>query len=416
MAAASWAGENDRLDRLETENAELRRRLDALEKRDHSGLEAVIETYLSERESEADDGGDHGLGLNLVVDSGSVRGVFQLFGDVGLRTDNPEVPGRSNTFFFSGSTTFFFTARAGDNFHVLSETVFVGKIASDPAETDHGDFDQERLWGAWAFSDAIQIKFGLEHGPISRWNNIYHHGRWLELTINRPFLARFEGGGGILPAHNAGVEVTGKIRSNAGVFEYTFVLSNGRGRIPTDTQEFSDRNDGKAVDLGIALRPKSVPNLWVALFVRVDDIPADPTNPARLRSIREVIGSFQVDYRGDAFEILAEFVVVENRDRQSGMNFTHYAGYVQIAYRYRELWTPYFRFDLRTMDRGDPYYAPFNRDLDVWEALIGIRYDFIPNASLKFEIGFGDREARDGSGTVGEEDVFRLGLQLAWVF
>ncbi|MDH3590859.1 MAG: hypothetical protein OER88_03215, partial [Planctomycetota bacterium] len=224
LSAVSSAEDGDRMDRLEAENASLRRRLDALEQRDPTSLADAIESYLSERDAETLEDGDTGIGLNLVVENGTVRGVFQLFGSVGLRSDNPEVPGRSNTFFFNGGAAFFFTARAGDHFHVLSETVFLTRIASDPAATDGGDFDQERLWGAWAFSDAIQIKFGLEHGPISRWNHLYHHGRWLELTINRPLLARFEGGGGILPMHNAGIEVTGKLRRESGTFEYTLVL------------------------------------------------------------------------------------------------------------------------------------------------------------------------------------------------
>ncbi|MHC4931427.1 MAG: hypothetical protein ACYTGV_04475, partial [Planctomycetota bacterium] len=314
---------------------------------------------------------------------------------------------------FSGSVDFFFTARVGDHFHMLSETVFVG-VLSEPK--DEGKFDQERLWGAWKFSDKLRIKLGLEHGPISRWNYLYHHGRWLEMTVNRPLLARFEGGGGILPMHNAGVEFTGALETSSGRFNWTVFVSNGRGRVITDTQEFSDRNDAKAVDLGLGFMPEGFQYLWIGVFFRVDKIAPNEADPDRQGSIREYIGTFQVDYRSEMFEILSEFGYIEDKDEQSDSSFGHLTGYFQLAYHLDEKWTPYARFDFREMDQGDPYYEAANRDLDAWELLFGIRFDFVANAALKLEVGFGDRETRDDGGIVSTGGYTRIGLQLSWVF
>lgn len=402
LATAQEEGENheERIQELERQNEELRGRLDGLEEAD--ALEEDVEAYVEE-----------GLGLNLVIQRGSTHGIFQIFGDVGVDYDNPEVPGRSNAFFSNGSIDFFLTARFGDHFHALSETVFL-KGLGEP--TDGSKFDQERLWGAWRFSDRFQIKLGLEHGPISRWNNLFHHGKWLELTIDRPLLASFEAGGGILPMHNAGVEFSGTIQSSKGRFNWIVIVSNGRGRVPTDTQEFSDRNDEKAVDLGVGFAPTSIENLWIGIVFRIDKMAPNPADPARLSPIREHIGSFQVDYRGEKIEILSEFVYIENMDRQSRMDYVHYATYFQLGYHLDDRWTPYTRFDFRDMDVGDPYFAPLNRDLDVWEWLVGVRFDFIGNAALKFEAGFGEREVRDGGGAVSTRGYTRIGLQLAFVF
>jgi hypothetical protein len=406
LASVASAGEEEaqRIEQLERKNRELEERLARLESRDdeETQLQETVEEYV-----------DEGLGLNLVIRRGSVQGIVQLFGSVGVRYDNPEVPGRSNTFFFNGNMDLFFTARAGDHFHVLSETVFLTSLGEPK---DDGHFDQERLWGAWRFSDLLQIKLGLEHGPISRWNNQFHHGRWLEMTINRPFLARFEGGSGVLPMHNAGVEFTGALHPDVGRIEYFLIVSNGRGRIPTDTHEFSDRNDSKAFELGFGFRPRSIDGLWIGVFGRYDEMPPNPSDPARLQSIRQLIGSFQVDYRGDPLEVLFEFAYVDDDDHQSGMSFGHILTYVQVAYRVNDRWVVYSRFDVREMDQGDPYYMPYDRDLDIWEVLAGVRFDFIANASIKFEVGGGEAEKRDGGGGVATDGYIRFGFQLAWVF
>jgi hypothetical protein len=400
-ARAEEGDHERRITELEQENQELRERLDRVEA-DGAAQAAEVEAYV-----------DEGLGLNLVIHRGSTHGVFQIFGDVGASYNNPENEGRSNAYFFNGGLDFFLTARFGDHFHGLSETVFLTTL-NEPRDT--GTFDQERLWGAWAFSDRFQVKLGLEHGPISRWNNLYHHGKWLELTTERPLLARFEGSGGILPMHNAGLEFTGTLPTGHGRWNWVVFVSNGRGRTPTDTQEFSDRNDAKAVDLGFGYAPGSVENLWLGVFFRADKMPPNPSDPARQGSVREYIGSFQADYRGMRIEILAEFAYIENQDEQSDLDFGHYTTYVQLGYRVGDRWTPYTRVDFREMDQGDPYFAAVDRDLDVWEWLLGVRFDFVPNAALKLEAGFGEREERDDGGAVSTRGYTRIALQLAFVF
>lgn len=402
LLAALAAAEDDakRLDALEKENAELRQRVDTLEGAQSATARDVEEAV-------------DGLGLNMVVKRGNVWGIFQIFGDTGISYASPELPNRGELFFFDGGIDLFFTARVGDHFQVLSETVFLTSIG---ATTDSSRFDQERLWGAWKFSDLFQLKLGLEHGPISRWNNLYHHGKWLELTVTRPFLARFEGDGGILPMHEAGVEARGAIPFAQGRLTYVFFLSNGRGPLVTDVEEFSDHNDAKAITAGLGFEPMGTHPLWVAVFVRWDEIPPNPGDPARVRSIGQIVTTFQVDYRGERIQVLSEVAFISDSDRTSSTDFDHVAGYIQIGYSVNDEWTPYFRFDIREMDTGDPYYSPVNRDLDVFEIVTGVRFDFIENAALKLEIGFGEREERDGTGAVGDQGYIRTGFQLSFVF
>jgi len=409
LLGATWAedtNQDQRISNLEQENAELKERL--------SKLEAAEEAREQVLKSEVEDLTEQeGLGLNLVVHRGNVHGTFQIFGDVGFLYADPAVSGRGNAYFFNGSVDIFFTARVGDHFHALSETVFQTSVGST---TDSSKWDQERLWGAWSFSDLFQIKFGLGHSPISLWNRLFHHGRWLELTVERPLLAQFEGGSGILPMHEAGLELFGVIPISTGRLSYIVFVSNGRGRLPNQVSEFSDYNNEKAVTFGGGYSPNAAQTIYVGLFARSDVIPANPADPARARPMREWCFSFQFMLQGERFDVLAEFAYIYQDDQTSGSKFDNYVGYVQVGYHLTDQWTPYVRGDLRDMEQGDPFYAPLNRDLDVWDIVVGVRWDFLNNAALKFELAFGDQEERDGGGTVTTGGYIRFGVQLAFVF
>ena len=50
------------------------------------------------------------------------------------------------------------------------------------------------------------------------------------------------------------------------------------------------------------------------------------------------------------------------------------------------------------------------------ELLFGVRYDLLANASIKFEIGFGENERRSAASVVSTGTYIRIGFQLAWVF
>jgi hypothetical protein len=406
--AAVAGGEDDpkRLDALEKENQELKERV--------GRLEGAAETKEQEEALARDMAeAEEGLGLNMVVRRGKVWGIFQLFGDTGFNYLSPELANRGTTYFFDGSVDLFFTARVGDHFQILSETVFQTTIGTT---SDTSKWDQERLWAAWQFSDLVQVKLGLEHGPISRWNNLYHHGRWLELTITRPFLARFEGDGGVLPMHEAGLELLGAFEAGKVRISYVLFFSNGRGPQVTDVEEFSDHNDAKAITGGFGFEPMGGQPLFVGIFARWDEIPPNSADPARIHSIGQFLAVFQVDYRGERFQILSEVGWITDDDRTSDTDFDHVTGYFQVGYALNDEWTPYFRFDIRDMDNGDPYYSPVNRDLDIYEIVIGVRFDFLENAAIKLETGFGERDQRDSGGVVSDQGYIRVGFQLSFVF
>jgi len=393
----------DRVERLENENAALRDRLTALE---NAGVSAAADEALEDIEEEEEDEG--GIGLGLRFEKNDIIATFQFFGAVEFSHNNPAPSDLGHTSFAFGEASFFAVAQVEEHFHILSETVVKGG-------TGGPHLDQERLWGKWEFSDLVWVKFGLEHGQVSRWNRVYHHGRWLEVSIARPMLARFESSG-FVPSHNMGLEVGGRTNTGAGLLEYMASINNGRGAVATNPQKGSDANDEKAFELAFNLRPAGTRDLQIGIFLRTDDIPADNSVPERAGEIVQRIVSAFIDLRRGSIEILTEFIYIEDDDSVSNQVFAHKSAYFQLAWRKTERTTPYARFDWRDMEQGDPYYEALNRDLDRYEIVVGVRQDITNNAALKVEVGFGEEESRAGNGDVGDISYFRIAVQLAWVF
>lgn len=344
-------------------------------------------------------------GLGMGASYGDVSATFQIFGDVSGAYRTPDLFEDANKLIHQGAATFFVNAQMGDHFRVLSETVV----------TTESSASQERLWGAWTFSDELYTKFGTEHANVSRWNQLNHHGAWLETTIQRPYIARFEGDDGILPMHRTGLELGGTMATGGGRVEYYGTVSNGRGPVPSDKQRGLDTDDEFDYDLGFAYLPEALPDLRFGAVVQANEIPDDPasSDPLRASSIEETVASVHVQYQMGPVELFGEFGWIWHDIRADGSDTDHTTGYLQLAWQ-RGDWTPYARIDFRDMDEGDPFFAPQDRDLDRWTQILGARYELTTNAALKLEVSYGEQEFRDSGGSVSEDDVVGCAVQLAW--
>lgn len=344
----------------------------------------------------------------MIARFGEVTATFNIFGDVGFAYDNPEVGAGDEGGFFLGSVALFANVQLGDRFRVLSESVLAQRGASSAIS-----IDQERLWAMWTVNDLLYVKLGTEHSPVSRWNQLYHHGHWLETSISRPYLARFEGGGGVLAMHTTGVELGGRVQPAVGGVDWFLSVSNGRGIDATDKQRSFDRNNDKKIDAGVAWQPSCVPDLRVGVACTFDDIPPDAASliPDRARSMAERVYAANLEYRAGPIDLIGEFAWIEHDARASRNSTEHHTGYLQADWRAGPV-TPFTRFDYRTMAMGDAFYVSLNRDLDAWQQVLGVRYDATENLAVKVEIGFERAEMRGG----GDVDTVSGGLQVSWVF
>lgn len=410
-----------RVEQLERENRELRERLEKLERAQPVVAPAPTPTPLSPLQAEEESLPPPAVagedleepvvpGLGLVARYGSVRASFQLFGDVDFVYQNPALAQGANTAFVLGNLDLFTTAQFGEHVQVLTE--LAGEASS---EEDHFELELERMWAAYLFNDALYLKLGREHSPVSRWNRLYHHGRWLWPSATQPLLALFEDDGGILPIHQVGLEAGGHWASPAGDISYIGVVANGRALYPDEVANFFDDNDAKSFDLNLGWSPSPVSSFAIGGDFHADEIADVPSDPLRQKQIRELIGSGYVQWSGRSFEALGEFAYISHLDRVQEETYRNYAGYLQVGYHIDD-WMPYLRFDGRDMALGDPYFVSDDTDLSGWDQVFGLRWDLTDNCAVKFEGTTGRGQRRDSSGAVTRGSFNRFVGQFAWVY
>lgn len=407
---------------LEKSNDALRDRVATLEgpRAQPAPVSSAAPASAAKPESTETEGEDSaGAGLGLTARYGIVRANLQTFGNFDFTWVNPhtfafDIPHTSdkgNHAFVQGALDLCPSFAAGDHFHSLAEVVLEG----DSVSGDVG-IDLERLWGKWAFNDLLYLKAGVEHSPLSRFDRLYHHGRWMWLGATHPFLAEFEDEGGLLPIHQTGVEAGGRFDTPAGVLEYVLAVSNGRARTDDFRSRIYTNKKDEAWDVGLSWSPAFFPELIVGGDFHADEIPTVPGDPARRLQMRELIGEVFVELHVKSFELLAEVVDIAHEDRVTNRTYEHRCGYVQAGYKIGDF-TPYVRFDSQIMAVRDPFYSPNDRDLSRWAQHLGVRWDILEMLALKLEGSFGrDQVRNDATGSRSRSWFGTIDAQLAWVF
>ena len=308
------------------------------------------------------------------------RLTFQGFGDITFRTN--QGGGRFDSdedrnFFALGDLDFFITSQISERISFLTETLFEIK-------EDETVLDIERLFIKYTVADFLNITVGRTHTALGYWNQTFHHGFWLQTTIDRPDVYEFEDEpGSILPVHAVGIELTGMHDFGPFDLDYTFNVANGRGDMVGDVQLVSDKNDSKAVALMITIKPDIIPGLFFGGNFYLDDIPKS----SKHGDIDELIVGGHMGYLYNNWEFLLEgFNIEHDDDDVSKRKFSTWGAYTQLAYRFGQ-WKPYYRYDILQRNKRDPFYLT-SFDEPTGEAkrhTIGFRYDLTTFNAIKLE-------------------------------
>src|SRR4029079_168390 len=100
----------------------------------------------------------------------------------------------------------FMTSAINDRVSVLAEVVLEASAANTQVTTD-----LERLQLTYRLNDHLNLSAGRYHTGIGFYNGAFHHGSYFETPIGRPRIFAFEDEGGVLPVHEVGVSVRGKV-------------------------------------------------------------------------------------------------------------------------------------------------------------------------------------------------------------
>lgn len=312
---------------------------------------------------------------------------WRAFAEVGFAT---KITGsEDNSSFLTEDIDLFVTSELSDRISVLLEADFFSP------ESNTMSFSLQRLNLRYVLSDWLNVKLGRLHTALGYWNETFHHGSWLQTTVSRPEVYRFERDeGGFLPVHSVGIELAGDGEwSDVVDVGYRLALLNGRGRTVTEVQHVRDKNDSKAVSALLRLSPAAVSGLTLGPMAYWDRIPGDPPTTGRTDHIDELILGGYATYLQDPVEVLAELFQIHHDDKTSEKNFNTLGSYLQVAYRLEKL-KPYYRFDYLDVANADPYFTGARR-VDRTKHTLGVRWDAWAWNALKFEYGLTDRRSSD---------------------
>ena len=303
---------------------------------------------------------------------------FRGFGNLNFSaTDDPATP--------SGFTLGQFILHVASP---ISRKVSVfGEISFTAAPTSY-TLDVERYLIRYDLNDYFKLSFGRYHTPINYWNTAYHHGLWLQTTIDRPEMIRF--GGRFQPVHFVGMLAEGIVPSGPLGLGYNVGVGNGRAGSIARAGDSGDINNGRAVVASVFSRPVALNGLQVGGAIYHDEItpsPALPGNP----SFRELITSAHIVWTRGAPEFLSEFAHVRHESVLTQNVFNSQAAYVQFGYRLPgpvRKWKPYYRFEWSNISPSDPLFTVSDPTVAVRNLLgstVGARYDIVNLAAFKVE-------------------------------
>jgi hypothetical protein len=293
----------------------------------------------------------------------------------------------------------FLTSKLNDKTSVLAEIVI--------GESDAQSFDIElaRALLKYDYNDHLRLSVGRYHTGIGYYNTAYHSGRYLQTTVDRPLVMEFSADGGILPTQAIGLSVTGTIPSARLGLNYIAEYGTSDTIRPDlgGGGNATDENNGNHVNLGLFLRPDSVPGLQVGGSFYHDRI-SDFVKGPRVRLGQTIINAHAV-YTGHGLEILNEAFLIRNAYEQGGPTYNMPAFYSQVPKRFGKI-RPFFRYQYTNLNLNSSYD---DDDFQLrYGPSFGARYDFTDSIALKTQLDHTVRKSK--------ANLNGLQMQLAFSF
>jgi hypothetical protein len=334
-----------------------------------------------------------------------LRGIqWQGFGEVDYKLLNqrmPElgtygfVPGSSGNF-YTGDFDLLLTARISDNASVLSE------IAIGEGDAQSFTVSLERVLLNYDYNDHVRMSFGRYQTGIGYYNTAFHSSSWFQTTADRPLVMEFANDGGILPTQAVGLSFTGSIPSAGLGLHYSAEYgSSDTVRPDLNNQTQTDENNGNHINLGLFVRPESIPGLQIGASIyhdRISDFAKGPT--VRLG---QTIVNGHVVYVQHGIEFLSEGFLIRHAYERSSTVYNAPAFYAQVSKEFHRT-RPFFRYQYINADKGS-----ILEDIDLrYGPSFGVRYDFNDSIAFKTQL---DHTVRKG-----EHDLNGLHMQLVFKF
>jgi hypothetical protein len=303
---------------------------------------------------------------------------FKVYSDLNFVLAEGEDPA-----FKLGGVDFFLTGDISEDFSALSENVL--EILGDEGTV----FDLERIYLEWHPKRWFKLRFGRDHLMLGRYMQTYHHALFFQLAAARPYMLAFEDEGGLLPAHQIGIEALGDIPLGGELdLHYAVGVGNGRGQFSDDVLSTRDRNAFKSLVAQLSLSPHFLPGFEIGVSGYLDRIPPGFTDAMGrvllAEAVDEQIGGAHIVYASYPFEAQAEGYYLVHRGRDTGLSTHLIGGFGQVGVSFEQL-TPYARIEGADRSVGDTFFNISGAANRLLELRTGLRYGLSDQAVLKLE-------------------------------
>ena len=253
----------------------------------------------------------------------------------------------------------------------------------------------ERFQLGWQADEETIGWAGRFHSPSRYWNTAYHHGQYMQTSISRPLVEKFEDEGGVLPTHVTGLmlETMHGLQGADGFlttisFGLTSVIGD-RKLEPFDLIEPSSEHK-EAVDVRLAYLPDQLGENQFGLLLSWSNLVVGDSPLAELQGLQRVeqgvIGAY-ADWRRQDWRILANLTYVDNQMimQVQEQTDTFFAAYFQAEYELHQEWKIFGRVE-DTYGADDSEYLKLFPNAIIERQMLGLRYDFYRNQALTIEV------------------------------
>jgi hypothetical protein len=249
----------------------------------------------------------------------------------------------------------FVTAKVSDHWSFLSELL----ITSD--FTNEASAELDRMVFQYNPNKYLRVGFGKFNAAVGYYPNQFHRAKFYQTATGRPLMFSDEDNGGILPVHQVGITVQGEIPSGALGLHYIGEITNGRSfnSNSAEVQNFTDGNNGKAMNAGLFVRPDRVPALDVGFTVYRDSL-----EPDGLGNVQETITAVHAVYSTPTFEFLNEVAILTHDAEQTGVSSTSKSFYTQLSNRFGIV-RPYLRYEHQDVPDSDLVFRAGHEDVAI---------------------------------------------------
>jgi hypothetical protein len=313
--------------------------------------------------------------------------VFEVFyAAEGIYATGQSHPASDDDTYFNADILF---AAASHQFRVL------GEFFVSPRE-----HDLERLQVGYEFVPDTLLWVGRFHMPASAWNSEHHHGRYLQTSITRPFIERWEDEHGLIPQH-----ITGGLfetRQSIGS-ESALQLAAGAGGSsawgdheyePIDLIGENPGRHGISLSARLAYLPEYEGTNSAGLLYAHDQLYS--TQPQIFNALNSshlllTLSGAYVDWSLHQWHVLGAGYYVDLQIDQAARNESFISGYLQLERTLGHDLTAFARIEDSARMQDSRYVAIFDDhdgdfDVALRRQALGMRWDFVRRQALTIEL------------------------------